>query len=92
MERNKDLYGKIESSVTDVLKGLTADEKKKKLKEIRKARMELSDGSNTDRRKFKHIIDIIDPLPVSLDENKPSSDEIALAKSSPSIQLKGKPQ
>lgn len=78
-QQQKDFY----SSMADQLQGLTFVDKKKAYaheREFRKKRSKSSNGLN--------IIDVIDPLPISLDDEHFTSNEVVIAKQSPSIQSK----
>jgi hypothetical protein len=65
------------------MQGLTFAEKKMMYKNERKRRIERGD-----RKKDFYVIDVIDPLPISTDEEKPTVNDVAIAAHSPGIQTK----
>lgn len=83
LRRIRDRQIAFYNSTTEMLQGLTMAQKKQKMKEIREAR------TKPNATGLRHeIIDVIDSLPISLSDDNPSNNEIAIASSSPSISLK----
>jgi hypothetical protein len=82
LRRIRDKQMAFYNSTSEQLHGLTMAQKKLKMKQIRNARTNLSDA------KPFSMVDVIDPLPISLDEDRPSTNDVSIANHSPSIQLK----